>query len=73
MEERRNLYYVCTHRDVDRLLVENVTKEEADKFMSKFMAEHDFVPYYIRSWEDPEGCRHYDVGSYTEFFEWRKV
>ena len=34
-----------------------------------FLKEHNYKPYYVREWNEPDG-RHYDVGSHSEFFIW---
>lgn len=69
--EKRDLYFVCRDRGIDRLIAKNVTEDEAFKAMKQFMAERNYKHYYTRSWTDAMGCKHYDVGSHTEFFEWR--
>lgn len=73
MTERRDLYFVCRDRGIDRLIAENVTEDGAFEHIRVFCEERGFRIYYIRSWEAPAGCKHYDVGSHTEFFEWRKA
>lgn len=68
MADRRDLYFVCRDRGIDRLIAKNVTEDEAFKVMKQFLAERNYKSYYTRSWGDPTGTKHYDVGSYTEFF-----
>ena len=68
MAEKRDLYFQRSNGEY-RLLMKDVTKEEAWKEISKFMDEHNFKSYYTRSWE-MNGITTYDVGSWTEFFLW---
>lgn len=68
MSEKRSLYFQNSRGEY-RLLMANVTEEEAWKEMQKFMNEHNFTSYYTRSWEI-NGVKTYDVGSWTEFFLW---
>lgn len=68
MSEKRDLYFQNSRGEY-RLLMRDVTEEEAFKEMRKFMDEHNFKSYYTRSWE-MNGVTTYDVGSWTEFFLW---
>ena len=68
MNETRNLYFQRSNGE-HRLLVTDVTEEEAHKEMQKFMDKHNFKSYYTRSWEK-DGVKWYDVGSWSEFFKW---
>ena len=66
--EKRNLYFQRSNGE-HRLLVPDVTEDEALKEVKKFMDEHNFKSYYTRSWET-DGVKWYDVGSWSEFFKW---
>lgn len=68
MIEKRDLYFQRSNGEY-RLLMKDVTEEEAYKEMKKFMNERNFKSYYTRSWE-VNGITTYDVGSWTEFFLW---
>ena len=68
--EKRNLYFQNSRGEY-RLLLADVTEDEALKEMHKFMDDHNFKSYYTRSWEI-DGVKTYDVGSWTEFFHWTK-
>lgn len=68
MDEIRNLYFQRSNGE-HRLLVADVTEQEALKEMQKFIDEHNFKSYYTRSWEK-DGVKWFDVGSWTEFFKW---
>lgn len=66
--EKRDLYFIDSHNRY-RLIHSNVREEEAYLQIHKFLNEHNYLSYYIRTWDIPEG-RMYDVGSHTEFFLW---
>lgn len=51
----------------ERLIGEGETQEECDLIITKFLEEHNFVPYYSRQWNTDKGLK-IDVGSYAEFF-----
>ncbi len=68
MSEKRDLYFQNSRGEY-RLLMKDVTEDEAWQEMQKFMDEHNFKSYYTRSWEI-NGVTTYDVGSWTEFFLW---
>ena len=44
------------------------TEEDAFKAIRDFCEERKFKIHYIRTWENEEGLKVYDVGSWTEFF-----
>ncbi len=46
-----------------------VNEQEAAKVIMDFLDERHYKSYYTRTW-DSDGYRHYDVGSWTEFFHW---
>ena len=68
MDEKRNLYFQRSNGE-HRLLVTEVTENEAFKEVQKFLDEHNFKSYYTRNWEE-DGVKWYDVGSWSEFFKW---
>lgn len=49
------------------LLGENVNREGAFKIMNKFLDDHNYKSYYIRSWQKGNKLW-FDVGSWSEFF-----
>ena len=51
-----------------RIIAEPETEEEVYKEINKFCEDRNFKIYYIRSWQNKEGLKVYDVGSHTEFF-----
>ena len=52
----------------ERLIAECQTVQEVHKEIEKFLAEHKYKSYYLRSWKEDNGDIVVDVGSYTEFF-----
>ena len=63
-------------RDEERVIAYPETEDEAIKEMYKFVDEANkkrtdgkkFEIYYIRTWEDKNRRKVWDVGSHTEFF-----
>lgn len=51
-----------------RLIGEPKTSNDSWKMIHDFCAERNFHIYYVREWTTPNGEKHYDVGSHTEFF-----
>ena len=51
-----------------KLLSQPKTEKDCFKQISKFLEEHDFVSYYMRTWKPYEYVTQVDVGSHTEFF-----
>lgn len=43
------------------------TPQEVLKIIQKFLDEHNYKSYYIRTWCE-DGWTWFDVGSHTEFF-----
>lgn len=52
----------------ERLIAECQTVQEVHKEIKKFLDEHNYKSYYLRSWKEDNGDIVVDVGSYTEFF-----
>ena len=52
------------------LLQEDCTEEQAFAKIHQFLDEHNFKSYYTRTWTTEDGNKHYDVGSWSEFFIW---
>lgn len=44
------------------------TEEDAWEYIHAFCEERNFRIYYIRTWQDEDGLKVYDVGSHSEFF-----
>ena len=61
-----DVYFLDCHKE-RRLLAENVDEENAYKVINKFMDDHNFKCYYIRTWKHDDETM-LDVGSHTEFF-----
>lgn len=53
-----------------RVLTTPQTFEEAVRDISKFLKDHSYTSYYMRTWRaDEDDCQLvFDVGSHTEFF-----
>ena len=51
-----------------RLLSQLKTEKDCFKEISKFLKEHNFVSYYMKTWKPYEYVTQVDVGSHTEFF-----
>jgi hypothetical protein len=68
MLDKRNVYFIDSRGNY-RLLATGVEEYKVYTIIKKFLAEHKFKSYYIRSWNTVEG-REYDVGSHSEFFLW---
>ena len=51
-----------------RLIATPKTAEESWRVINDFCNERNFKIYYIRTWINSNGEKHYDVGSHTEFF-----
>ena len=51
-----------------RLIAEPETENGAIEFIHAFCEERNFKIYYTRTWRDPDGNKHYDVGSWSERF-----
>lgn len=67
MDIKKNMYFQRSNGEYI-LLLENCTEEEGLVAAQKFMDEHNFTCYYIRTWKIPGGNKIYDVGSHVEFF-----
>ena len=63
----KNMYFKRSNGEYI-LLLENCTEEDGGKAAHKFRDDHNFKCHYVRTWMTPDGNKHYDVGSYTEFF-----
>ena len=61
------LYFENSYKE-RRLIGEPKTSDESFKIISDFCKERDFKIYYVRTWVTPNGEKHYDVGSHSEFF-----
>lgn len=62
-----NVYFRNSHGE-KRLLASNVvTSEIVWEIIKRFLDEHNFECYYVRTWYN-DGYTWYDVGSHTEFF-----
>lgn len=60
--------YFENSRGKRRVIAEPETEEAAMKEIYKFCEDRNFKIYYVRTWEDAECLKWYDVGSHTEFF-----
>lgn len=60
--------YFENSRNERRIIAEPETEEEVYREIYKFCGDRDFDIYYIRTWQNEEGLKVYDVGSHTEFF-----
>lgn len=60
--------YFENSRSERRIIAEPETEEEVYREIYKFCGDRNFEIYYIRTWQNEEGLKVYDVGSYTEFF-----
>lgn len=56
----------------ERLIAECKTVQDAHKEIDKFLDEHNFKSYYIRSWDNEDGVT-IDVGSHSEFMVIRGI
>ena len=63
------LYFENSH-GVWRPIAECANKIDVAIAIKKFLDEHNYKSYYTRTW-DEDGWRHYDVGSWSEFFHWQ--
>lgn len=62
-----NLYFRDRYGD-KRLIASGLRfDEEIWRHIQKFLDEHNFKSYYVRTWYN-NGYTWYDVGSHTEFF-----
>lgn len=53
----------------ERIIGTANNQNEINLIISKFLKEHNYKSYYIRTWYNPEENRTwYDVGSHSEFF-----
>lgn len=66
---KKNLYFQRSNGEYI-LLLENCLEAEASKKINQFLDEHNFKSYYTRTWNTEDGNKHYDVGSWSEFFIW---
>lgn len=62
--------YFENSRGVWRPIADCDNKIDVAIAIKKFLDEHDYKSYYTRTW-DEGGWRHYDVGSWSEFFHWQ--
>lgn len=51
-------------------IAECANKIDVGIAIKQFLDEHNYKSYYTRTW-DSDGWRHYDVGSWSEFFHWQ--
>lgn len=61
------LYFENSYGD-RRVIAEPHTEEEAMNEIYRFCGDRDFKIYYVRSWNESDGLKAYDVGSWSEFF-----
>lgn len=66
MDKRIGDFYFQRSSGERVLLAENVDKEAAFSVMNKFLDDHNYKSYYVRSWEK-DGELWMDVGSWSEF------
>ena len=52
----------------ERVIAEVQNEQEVIKEINKFLDEHNFKSYYIRTWMRNKYEKVYDVGSHLEFF-----
>jgi hypothetical protein len=56
-------------KEKEKIIGQAKDKNDIFNVINKFLNEHNFRSYYIRTWYDPETKRTwYDVGSHVEFF-----
>lgn len=63
------LYFENSH-GVWRPIADCANKIEVGIAIKRFLDEHNYKSYYTRTW-DEDGWRHYDVGSWSEFFHYQ--
>ena len=51
-----------------RVIAAPSTEENALEIIHAFCKERNFKIYYVRTCEEPNGIKSYDVGSWSEFF-----
>ena len=51
-----------------RLIAEPQTEEEAIEIIHAFCEERNFKIYYVRIYEESNGFKRFDVGSWSESF-----
>ena len=59
--------YFKNSQGKERLIAECETVQEVHKEIDKFLNEHNFKSYYMRSWGNEDAVT-IDVGSHSEFF-----
>lgn len=56
-----------------RVIGSATTQSEAFKVINAFLAEHNYISYYKRTWKPDEKTTYVDVGSHTEKFIIKEV
>lgn len=71
MVERRNLYFEDRFGNW-RLVKSDILEEDVALAIKNyvFQISSTYHIHYMRTWEEANGDKVYDVGSHTEFFHW---
>lgn len=60
--------YFENSRGQRRIIAEPQTEDEVWDEIRNFCNDRNFVIPYVRSWQDPDGLKWYDVSSHSEYF-----
>lgn len=56
-----------------RIIGEVITQKEVFKVINKFLDEHNYKSYYMRTWKTDDKTTVVDVGSHTERFYFKEI
>ena len=56
-----------------RIIGEAITQKEAYEVINKFLDEHNYKSYYVRTWKTDNKTTAVDVGSHTEIFYFKEI